>query len=56
MSVAPTEAPVSAFDDPRDVGGGLVVNLNFAEQGPSQARKVVDVTPTTSAPTSQQES
>jgi len=25
--------------------GGLVVNLNFAEPGPSRANKVVDVTP-----------
>ena len=34
--------------DPRDVGGGLVVNLNFSDQGPSKANKVVDVTPSES--------
>lgn len=47
-SIAPTRGNASANPrDPRDIGGGLVVNLNFSDQGPSKANKVVDVTPTT---------
>jgi hypothetical protein len=47
-SIAPAKGNGNAgVRDPRDIGGGLVVNLNFAEQGPSKANKVVDVTPTT---------
>lgn len=48
-SIAPAKGgPNGPGRDPRDVGGGLVVNLNFSDQGPSKANKVVDVTPSES--------